>query len=103
MCAIMRCDPTRPFIFSDGAEVQNAAEWIKHAVELANRTIIRKETFNSTSLLLQLAAWLRLKTHGQPEMAERVEQLRQSPPGHPARGADLSAAAEPALMSLCPG
>ncbi len=80
MCAIMHCDPTRPFIFSDGGEAQNAVEWIKHAVDLANRSIIRKETFNTTTLLPQLSVWLRLKAVPQPELAERVLAIRQSPP-----------------------
>jgi len=79
MCAIMRCDPERPFIFIDGFEAKTPAEWIKHAVEMANRSLIRKETFNTTTLLPQLAVWLRLKTPPQDELADKVEQIQHSP------------------------
>ena len=78
MCAIMHCDPTRPFIFSDGGEARTSTEWITYAVGLVNRSVIRKDTFNTTSLLPQLATWLRLKTSPQPEVADKVEQLRHS-------------------------
>lgn len=79
LCAILRCDPTRPFVFSDGAEALTPVEWIKHAVDMANRSMIRKESFNTTTLLAQLTVWLRLKTNPQPELAERVEKIQQSP------------------------
>lgn len=74
--AIMRCDPTRPFIFSDGVEITSPSEWITHAIQLLR-------TSNSpiaVAQLRQLEAWLRLKQDAQPEMADAVEAIQERTP-----------------------
>ena|GEM_PF-1659226 len=78
-CAIMRCDPTRPFIFPEGTEAYTLQEWLAHAIRMVrqNRTLL--ETLCSVQLLQRLEIWLRLKTEPELEMAQGVKAISQSP------------------------
>ncbi|HEY3377689.1 MAG TPA: protein kinase [Armatimonadota bacterium] len=78
---IMRCDPTRPFIFADGTEAVTAEEWITHLLGLLReQRACAQETLCSPALLFQLEAWLRFKSKPETELADRVACIHQAPP-----------------------
>jgi hypothetical protein len=79
MCAIMRCDPTRPFIFTDGTEVYAGEEWLRHAIRTVSQTPGLLETYATNTLLHQLEHWLRLKAEPEPTMADGVLDITYSP------------------------
>ena len=78
-CAIMRCDPTRPFIFADGAEVNTPGEWIAHAMQIVQQTRVNPESLGTDELLRDLEVWLRLKSEPRAPLADAVAQIQKSP------------------------
>lgn len=78
--AIMRCDPTRPFIFEDGAEVQTEDEWLAHILSIIQQKRTTPEMVATPSVLMQLEAWLRLKIEPRPELADEIARIREAPP-----------------------
>ena len=78
--AIMRCDPTRPFIFPNDSEVNTPQEWVAQAITMLKDQKSSAESFCTPELLYQLEAWLRLKMHPEPGLADRVHKIHQSPP-----------------------
>lgn len=78
--AIMRCDPTRPFVFEDGSEAFTGEEWFAFALQLVQQTKAPPETVVTGDMLLQLEAWLRLKIDPEPALAEAIAQIREAPP-----------------------
>jgi len=78
-CAVMRCDPTRPFIFFDNTEVNTPDEWITHALQLVNQRRVSMENLATEELLQQLEVWLRLKTDPQHSLADAVAEIQNSP------------------------
>jgi len=78
--AIMRCDPTRPFIFDDGGEAFTGEEWFALALQLVQQTKAPPETVITAEMLQRLEAWLRLKIEPEPALAEAIERIREAPP-----------------------
>lgn len=76
---IYRCDPTRPFIFHDGTEVYEPHEWLQAVGRIVTWDKLTPEAFVTADLLHQLEAWLRLKEHPEPVLADGVSLLHQSP------------------------
>jgi len=74
--AIMRCDPTRPFIFPDGTEVTTKGDWLTAILAMAQRTGTTPETVATPELVMQFEAWLRLQMAPEPAVADAVEQIR---------------------------
>lgn len=74
---IMRCDPTRPFVFADGTEVTDTITWLEHAVQLSRKhgTL----TFSTSVLVQELEIWLRLKANPEPEVADQVARIKDLP------------------------
>lgn len=77
--AVMRCDPTRPFIFSDGTEVEAPGEWLTQALHIMQRTGQTAENFCTVPLLQQFEVWLRLKAEPEPALADAVGEIQASP------------------------
>ena len=77
--AIMRCDPTRPFIFFDNHEVNSPEEWLAHAIALMSTQHITPEALGTEELLRQLEVWLRLKAEPLSALADAVAEIQQSP------------------------
>jgi len=78
--AIMRCDPTRPFVFADETEVNSAEEWLAHVLQLIQQAKAALETVATPEMLMQLEAWLRLKIEPEPALADAIALIRETPP-----------------------
>ncbi|HEY3415415.1 MAG TPA: protein kinase, partial [Armatimonadota bacterium] len=78
-CAIMRCDPSRPFIFPNGAEAYTPNEWLRQAIRIVHKVPARLESLCSQNMLQLLEIWLRLKRDPDTELAEHVVQIQESP------------------------
>ena len=77
--AIYRCDPTRPFIFEDGVEVQTVDAWVAQALALLSRSRRKPEEWLTGRLLHHLESWLRLKESPLIDLADRVHALHETP------------------------
>jgi len=78
--AIMRCDPTRPFVFEDGAEAFTGEEWFAQALQLVQQVKAPPETVITPEMLMHLESWLRLKIEPEPALADAIAQIREAPP-----------------------
>lgn len=76
--AIYRCDPTRPYIFEDGEEVESVEKWINHALLMPARSKVSPSAWLTNSILQHLAGWLRCKEVAQQDLALRVLRLQAS-------------------------
>ena len=79
-CAVMRCDPTRPFVFEDDTEVQTEEEWLAQILSLIQQKKTAPEMVATPDILMQLEAWLRLKIEPRPELADEIARIREAPP-----------------------
>jgi hypothetical protein len=79
-CAILHCDPTRPFIFNDGTEVETMQDWLRYAIRTVSHVPGAWESFPTDQLMLQLAQWLRLKADPEETLGDNVADLVYSPP-----------------------
>lgn len=79
-CAIIRCDPTRPFILADGVEAQNPYEWSARADSLVKSKRASPDALASDLMLHKLEWWLRLKSEPEVKLAEAVAKIRGSKP-----------------------
>ncbi|HOF86839.1 MAG TPA: protein kinase, partial [Armatimonadota bacterium] len=79
LCAIIRCDPTRPFLFADGTEVYTAEEWLRHAIHVVSQSPGLIEGYATNVLLHQLEHWLRLKAEPEEMLADGVLDIAYSP------------------------
>lgn len=86
--AITICDPLRPFIMSDGHEVETALEWLQHVEDAKN-----PNRFVTEKALAKLGAWLGLKADPDKRVADRIQGvIRQT---HQVRLAEMAYLIDP--------
>ena len=76
--AIMRCDPTRPFVFPDGSEASTPTDWIGQAEGLAVRQPSMATALVSEAALRKFEIWLRLRSTPDPDVADLVVRIRST-------------------------
>lgn len=79
ICAIMRCNPSSPFRFPDGAVACNSSEWIRCAIRYVTEAKLSPEKYFNEVAQVTLVTWLQLKTPSEPELVKQISAICKSP------------------------